>query len=49
MIGIIRNGTLRRFYDKSATRIEVGDELIVVRRAQPPSPKDKNILHSFDD
>ncbi len=49
VIGLIRNGTLRRFYDKTATRIEIGDELIVVRRAQPPSPKDKNILRSFDD
>lgn len=49
VIGIIRNGTLRRFYDKTATRIEIGDELIVVRRAQPPSPKDKDILRSLDD
>jgi len=40
VIGLVRNGTLRRFYDKTATRIEVGDELIVVRRAQPPSNRD---------
>ncbi|WGT45979.1 potassium channel family protein [Tessaracoccus lacteus] len=40
VIGVVRNGTLRRFYDKTATRIEVGDELIVVRRAQPPSNRD---------
>ena len=39
VIGIIRNGTLRRFYDKTATRIEVGDELIVVRRAHPTAVK----------
>lgn len=50
VIGLIRGGTLRRFYDKTATRIEVGDELIVVRRAQPPSPKEKDLLKSsFDD
>lgn len=40
VIGLIRNGTLRRFYDKTATRIEVGDELIVVRRAVPVNPRD---------
>lgn len=40
VIGIVRNGTLRRFYDQTAARIELGDELIVVRRAQPPSSKD---------
>ncbi len=39
VIGIIRNGTLRRFYDKTATRIEVGDELIVVRRAHPAASR----------
>ncbi len=37
VIGIIRNGTLRRFYDQTATKIELGDELIVVRRAAPPA------------
>lgn len=40
VIGIVRNGTLRRFYDQTATRVEVGDELIVVRRAQAPTAKD---------
>lgn len=49
VIGIIRNGTLRRFYDQTATRVEVGDELIVVRRAQPPSPRDKQILRPLED
>ncbi|SHI61447.1 voltage-gated potassium channel [Tessaracoccus bendigoensis DSM 12906] len=49
VIGIIRNGTLRRFYDKTATRVEIGDELIVVRRAQPPSPRDKDVLRWRDD
>lgn len=37
VIGLIRNGTLRRFYDSTAARIEVGDELIVVRKASPTS------------
>ncbi|MFV0428072.1 MAG: potassium channel family protein [Arachnia sp.] len=32
IIGVVRNGTLRRFYDPTAARIEVGDDLIVVRR-----------------
>lgn len=32
VIGVVRNDTLRRFYDPTATRIEAGDELIVVRR-----------------
>ena len=36
VIGILRNGTLRRFYDSTAGRIETGDQLIVVRRAQRP-------------
>ncbi|SDY70356.1 voltage-gated potassium channel [Tessaracoccus flavus] len=40
VIGLIRNGTLRRFYDQTASRIELGDELIVVRRAQAPTSKD---------
>ena len=47
VIGIIRNGTLRRFYDQTATRIELGDELIVVRRAHPPASKD--VLRTFED
>ena len=44
VIGIIRNGTLRRFYDQTATKIEIGDELIVVRRAQPPAKDAHAIL-----
>lgn len=47
VIGIVRNGTLRRFYDQTAARIELGDDLIVVRRAQPPTQKD--VLRSFDE
>ncbi|MCG6566563.1 potassium channel family protein [Tessaracoccus sp. Y36] len=47
VIGLIRNGTLRRFYDQTATRIETGDELIVVRRAAPPASKD--VLRAVDD
>lgn len=34
VLGVVRNGTLRRFYDSTASRIELGDELIVVRRSQ---------------
>lgn len=48
VIGIIRNGTLRRFYDQTAARVEIGDELIVVRRAQPPVRDAKHILGAFD-
>lgn len=33
VMGIVRNGTLRRFYDSTADRIEAGDDLIVVRRS----------------
>lgn len=36
VMGIVRNGTLRRFYDSTAARIEAGDELIVVRRSSKP-------------
>lgn len=32
VIGIVRNDTLRRFYDPTAAKIEAGDELIVVRK-----------------
>lgn len=34
VIGIVRNDTLRRFYDPTAGKIEAGDQLIVVRRGQ---------------
>lgn len=37
VMGIVRNGTLRRFYDSTAERIEAGDELIVVRRGDKPA------------
>lgn len=40
VIGIIRNGTLRRFYDSTASRIQTGDQLIVVRRAERPNLRD---------
>lgn len=33
VIGVVRNDTLRRFYDPTAARVEAGDELIVVRKA----------------
>lgn len=32
VIGVVRNDTLRRFYDPTAAKIEAGDELIVVRK-----------------
>lgn len=32
VIGVVRNETLRRFYDPTAARIEAGDQLIVVRK-----------------
>ena len=40
VIGIIRNGTLRRFYDSTASKIQTGDQLIVVRRAERPDLRD---------
>jgi conserved domain protein len=40
VIGIIRNGTLRRFYDSTASSIQTGDQLIVVRRAERPNLRD---------
>lgn len=39
VIGVIRNDTLRRFYDSTVARIETGDQLIVVRRAAPADPQ----------
>lgn len=33
VIGVVRNETLRRFYDSTAARIEAGDQLIVVRKS----------------
>ncbi len=38
VIGIVRNDTLRRFYDSTVARIETGDQLIVIRRAAPADP-----------
>lgn len=34
VIGVVRNDTLRRFYDPTAAKIEAGDELIVVRKGE---------------
>lgn len=34
VLGVVRNDTLRRFYDPTVAKIELGDELIVVRRSQ---------------
>lgn len=39
VIGVVRNDTLRRFYDSTVARIETGDQLIVIRRAAPADPK----------
>lgn len=33
VIAVVRNNILRRFYDPTVARIEVGDELIIVRRS----------------
>lgn len=41
VIGVVRNDTLRRFYDSTVARIEVGDELIVVRRSQAKPDQDR--------
>lgn len=46
VIGIIRNDTLRRFYDSTVARIETGDQLIVIRRAAPADP---NVTKRLDD
>lgn len=46
VIGIVRNDTLRRFYDSTVARIETGDQLIVVRRAAPADP---NVMQPLDD
>ena len=35
VLAVVRNGTLRRFYDPTVARIELGDELIIVRRSTP--------------
>lgn len=45
VIGIVRNGTLRRFYDSTADRIQAGDHLILVQRSakghEPPEDEDE--------
>lgn len=46
VIGIVRNDTLRRFYDSTVARIETGDQLIVIRRAAPADP---NVVQRMDD
>lgn len=46
VIGVVRGGTLRRFYDSTVARIETGDDLIVVRRAAPADPE---VIHQMDD
>ncbi|MDU7360933.1 MAG: potassium channel family protein [Propionibacteriaceae bacterium] len=46
VIGVVRNDTLRRFYDSTVARIETGDQLIVIRRAAPADPK---VIENHDD
>lgn len=40
VVGVIRNQSLRRFYDSTVSSLEVGDELLVVRKThvQPQQP-----------
>ena len=33
MIAVIRNKTLRRFYDPTVAKLETGDQVVVVRHA----------------
>ncbi len=35
VIAVVRNKTLRRFYDPTVARLETGDQVVVVRRASP--------------
>ncbi len=35
VLGVVRNKTLRRFYDPAVAALEVGDQLVVVRKAVP--------------
>jgi len=37
VIAVVRNRTLRRFYDPTVARLETGDEVVVVRPADGPS------------
>ena len=34
MIAVIRNKTLRRFYDPTVAKLETGDQVVVVRHAE---------------
>jgi voltage-gated potassium channel len=46
VIAVVRNKTLRRFYDPTVATLETGDELVVVRRSQGPenrSAKDREV------
>lgn len=46
VIAVVRNKTLRRFYDPTVATLETGDELVVVRRSQGPgdrSPREREI------
>lgn len=35
VIAVVRNKTLRRYYDPTVARLEIGDQVVVVRRAEP--------------
>ena len=34
MIAVVRNKTLRRFYDPTVAKLETGDQVVVVRHAE---------------
>lgn len=40
VLGVVRNQTLRRYFDPTVAKLELGDELVVVRRSMlsPPGP-----------
>lgn len=39
VLGVVRNGTLRRFFDPTVAQVELGDELILVRRSCSKTPE----------
>lgn len=46
VIAVVRNKTLRRFYDPTVATLEIGDELVVVRRSpglEDRTPRDREV------
>ena len=39
VLAVVRNKTLRRYFDPTVARLELGDELVVVRRSAAPSAR----------